>query len=80
MTTSCSNDNFASPTHRTYRSLYKGMWDVVPLVHVCHAAPVVFPVDFDGGEHLYRVNSINVQLVTDPVIMAAKEEDGCDSD
>ena len=44
---------------------------------VCHAAPVVFPVDFDGGEHVYRVHPINVQLVTDPVIMPAKEEHGC---
>ena len=39
------------------------------LAQVRHAAPVVFPVDFDGGE----------QLVTDPVIMPAKEEHGCDS-
>ena len=46
---------------------------------VRHAAPVVFPVNFDGGEHAYRVNPINVQLVTDPVIMPAKEEHGCDS-
>ena len=30
---------------------------------MCHAAPVVFPVDFDE----------------DPVIMPAKEEHGCDS-
>jgi hypothetical protein len=33
---------------------------------VRHAAPVVFPVDFDGGKHVYRVHPINVQLVTDP--------------
>jgi hypothetical protein len=33
---------------------------------MCHAALVVFPVDFDGGEHVYRVHPINVQLVTDP--------------
>jgi len=46
---------------------------------VRHAAPEVFPVDFDGGEHVYRVHPINVQLVTDPVIMPAKEEHGCDS-
>ena len=46
---------------------------------VRHASPVVFPVDFDGGEHVYRVHPINVQLVTDPVIMPAKEEHGCDS-
>ena len=46
---------------------------------VRHAAPVVFPLDFDGGERAYRVNPINVQLVTDPVIMPAKEEHGCDS-
>ena len=44
-----------------------------------HAAPVVFPVYFDGGEHVYRVHPINVQLVTDPVIRPAKEEHGCDS-
>ena len=44
-----------------------------------YAAPVVFPVDFDGGEHVYRVHPINVQLVSDPVIMPAKEERGCDS-
>ena len=46
---------------------------------VRHAALVVFPVDFEGGEHVYRVHLINVQLVTDPVIMPAKEEHGCDS-
>jgi len=43
---------------------------------VRHAAPVVFLVDFDGGENVYRVHPINVQLVTDPVIMSAKEEHG----
>jgi hypothetical protein len=46
---------------------------------VRHAAHVVFPEDFDGGEHVYRINLIHVQLVTDPVIMPAKEEHGCDS-
>jgi hypothetical protein len=46
---------------------------------VRHAAPVVFQVDFDGGEHVYRVHPINVLLVTDPVIMPVKEEHGCDS-
>ena len=40
----------------------------------------MFPVDFDGGEHVNRDHPINVQLVTDPVIMPAKEEHGCDSD
>ena len=30
--TSCSNDSFASPTHRTNQSLDKGLWDAVPLV------------------------------------------------
>jgi hypothetical protein len=35
-------------------------------------------VEFGGGGHVYRVHSINVQLVTDPVIMPAKEEHGCD--
>ena len=44
-----------------------------------HATCVVFPVDFDGGEHVYRVHPINVQLVTNPVIMPAKEENECDS-
>jgi hypothetical protein len=39
----------------------------------------VFPVDFDGVEHVYRVHPINAQLVTDPVIMQAKEEHECDS-
>jgi hypothetical protein len=39
----------------------------------------VFPVDLDSGEHVYRVHPINIQLVTDPVIMLAKEEHGCDS-
>jgi hypothetical protein len=38
----------------------------------------VFPVDFDGSEHVYRVHPINVQLVTDPVIIPTKEEHGCD--
>ena len=44
-----------------------------------HAAPVVFPVDLDCGEHVYRVHPIKVQLVIDPVIMPDKEEHGCDS-
>ena len=26
------------------------------------ASPVIFPGDFDGGEHVYRVHPINVQL------------------
>ena len=42
-----------------------------------HAAPVVLPVDFGGGEHVYRVHLINFRLVTDPVIIPAKEEHGC---
>ena len=46
---------------------------------VHHIAPAVFPVDFESGVHVYRVNPINVQLVTDPVIMSGKEEHGCDS-
>ena len=36
---------------------------------VCHAVPVVFSVDVYGSEHVCRVHPINVQLVTDPVIM-----------
>jgi hypothetical protein len=39
----------------------------------------VFPLDFYGGEHVYRVHPINVQFVADPVIMPAKEENGSDS-
>jgi hypothetical protein len=46
---------------------------------VRHAAAIVFPVDFDGGKHVYRVHPINVQLLTDSVIMTAKEQQGCDS-
>jgi hypothetical protein len=46
---------------------------------VCYAAPVVFPVDFDGSDDVYRVHPINVQLVTAPVLMPGKEEHGCDS-
>ena len=42
-----------------------------------YTAPVVFPVDFDGGEHVYRVHPINVEL--DAVIMPSKEKHGCDS-
>jgi hypothetical protein len=79
VTTSCSNDSFASPTHRTNQSLDKGLWHVVPLMHRHHTAPEVFPVDFDGDKHVYRVHPINVQLVTDPLIILAKEEYRCDS-
>ena len=46
---------------------------------VRHAAPVVFPVDLYGGEHVYRVHPINVQLMAYTVIMPAKEEHGSDS-
>ena len=46
---------------------------------VRHAAPVMFPLNFDDGEHVYRVQPINVQLVKDPVIMPTKEERGCNS-
>ena len=46
--------------------------------HVRHAAPVVFPVALTV-EKTSRVHPINVQLVTDPVIIPAKEEQGCDS-
>jgi hypothetical protein len=34
VTTSCINDSFASPTHRTNQSLDKGLWDVVPLINL----------------------------------------------
>ena len=39
----------------------------------------MFPLDFDDGEHIYRVNPKHVQLVTDPVIIPAKDGHGCDS-
>ena len=35
VTTSCTNDNLASLTHRTNQSLVKGLWDEAPLVHKC---------------------------------------------
>jgi hypothetical protein len=44
-----------------------------------HAVHVVSPVEFEGGEHAYWIHPTNVQLLTDPVIMSAKEEHGCDS-
>ena len=46
---------------------------------VCHTAHVMFPLDVYGGKHVYRIHPINVQLVTDPMVMPAKEEYGCDS-
>jgi len=37
-------------------------------------------VDFDGSDNVYhRHHYLNVKLVTDPVIMPAKEEHGSDS-
>ena len=83
VTTSYSNDSFASPTHRTNQSMDKGLWGVVLLMHKCVTELLLcfrwiwrwrtrLPMDF------YRVHP-NVQLVTDPVIMTAKEEHECDS-
>ena len=46
---------------------------------VRHVASVVFPAEFGGSQHVYLVHSINVQLVTDPVITPDKEEHECDS-
>ena len=76
VTTSCSNDSFASPTHRTNQSLDKGLLDVVPLTS--RSSCSVFD-GFDGGEQVYRVHAINVQLVTYLVIMQHKEGHGWDS-
>ena len=45
----------------------------------CSTRAQVFPVDFDGGERVYRVHPIDGQLVPDHVIMAVREEHGCDS-
>jgi hypothetical protein len=55
------------------------VWCFSTRVQVRHTVPVVFPVDFVDGKHIYRVHPINVQLVTDPMIMPAKEQHGCDS-
>ena len=77
VTTSCSNDSFASTTQRTNQLLDKVLWNFVPQVR--DAPTVVCPVDFDGDEHVYRVHPIKVQLVTDPVIMPTKEEHGCNA-
>ena len=52
------------------------------LFHSCTSASrssCSVSVDVDGGEHVYRVHPINVQLVTYPAIMPAKEEHRCDS-
>ena len=46
---------------------------------VRHTASVVFLGDLDGDEHVYRVHHINLQLVSDPVIILTKEEHGSDS-
>jgi hypothetical protein len=55
------------------RTQFKIVHGTSTRAQVHHPVPVVFPVDFDGGEHVYRVHPINVQLVTDPVIMPAKK-------
>jgi hypothetical protein len=57
-----------------YESARFGGGNVMVCAGICHDGR-----DFDGGEHVYRVHPINVQLVTDPVIMPAREEYGCDS-
>ena len=77
VTTSCINDSFASPTHRNNQSLDKGCCSI--RAQLRQAALVVFPLDLGGSEHVYRVHPINVQMVTDPVLMPAKVEHGCDS-
>ena len=43
------------------------------LAQLRHAAPIVFPLDADGGENVYRVHPINVQLMTDPMVIPAME-------
>jgi len=74
VTTYCSNDSFASPINRCI----KACGCCSTRAQVRQTVPVVCPVEFDGDEHVYRVHSINVQLVTDLVIMTAKKEHGCD--
>ena len=89
VTTSYSNDSFASPTHRTNQSMDKGLWDVVLLEHKCVTQLLlcfrwiltVANTSTDGflrRRTRLRVHP-NVQLVTDPVIITAKEEHECDS-
>ena len=54
VTTSCSNDSFASPTHRTNQWLNNGLCGFFSTrAQVRHTAPVMLPVHFDGGEHVY---------------------------
>ena len=77
VTTSCSNDSFASPTHIPNQSLDKGYCSI--RAQVRYAAHVVFSLDFGGSEQVYRAHPIHVQLVTDSVLMPAKAEHGYDS-
>ena len=63
------------------RAKFSALAPAAILIYSCtrHTAPVMFPVHFDCGEQVYQVHTINVQLVTDPVIMPANEEHECDS-
>jgi hypothetical protein len=60
-----------------YESDHFGGGSVVVWAGICQDGRThVKIVQGDGGEHVYRVHPINVQLVTDPVIMPAKEQHG----
>jgi hypothetical protein len=60
-------------------AIHDATWLVFVQYTMRHAVHVVSPVEFEGGEHAYWIHPTNVQLLTDPVIMSAKEEHGCDS-
>ena len=59
VTTSCSNNSFASPTHLEPINRWIKVYGM--LFHSCTSAscsPCSVSVDFDGGEHVYRVHPI----------------------
>jgi hypothetical protein len=74
MTTYCSNDSFASPRIEPINRCIKACGML--LLSGTSASRSSCSV-CDRGEHVYWVNPINVQLVTDPVIMPAKEKQSC---
>ena len=79
VTTSCSNDSFASPTHRTNQWLDNGLCGIFySCTRASHSSCSVFIGICRWRIHLPS-SSHKVQLVTDPMIMPAKEEYACDS-
>jgi hypothetical protein len=61
-----------SPTITEAEVLWYGLKFVMML-------PLSLKLFTEHCEYVYRVHPINAQLVTDPVIIPAKEEHGCDS-